>query len=149
MCKSFLKKILEIVINSKTESKHMPANGKVSVRWQIVFAIISPINLWAFYRIKKLRLYALYVLVPSAIISSIVITGMLYEMNNSENGFDINGNRYPEPTVPPHMTPIEPKVWKYNTSTYTVFNMVTSVVLTVFSVYLAVKWSRQWNEQFA
>lgn len=45
----------------------MPAKGKVSLDWQIVFAIIFPVNLWAFYRIKKLKLFVLYALVLSTI----------------------------------------------------------------------------------
>ncbi len=126
----------------------MPAKGKVSVGWQIVFAIMSPVNLWAFYRIKKLRSYALYVIVPSAVISSIVIAGVFYEMANPERGFDDDGNRYPEPTLPPHMTPIEPQVGKFNTGTYMILNIAASVGLTILSAYLAIKWSRQWNEQF-
>ena len=135
-----------MVINSEKNSRYMPANGRVSIPWQIGFAIISPINLWAFYRIKKLRLYALYVIVPLVIVSSIVIVGIFYEMNNLHTGFDDEGNRYPEPTLPPYMTPIEPKVWKYDT--YAILNGIASTGLTVLSVYLVVKWSRQWNEQF-
>ena len=126
----------------------MPANGRVSIGWQIVFAIISPINLWAFYRIKKLRLFVLYVIVPSTIISSIVIIGVFYEMENPAKGFDDDGNRYPESTLPPNMTPIEPQVGKFNTGKYMVLNVAASVGMTVLSVYLVVKWSRQWNEQF-
>ena len=132
-----------------TDSKCMSAKGKVSIGWQIVFAIISPINLWAFYRIKKLRLFALYVLVPSVIVSSIVVAGVFYEMNNPQKGFDDDGNRYPEPTLPPYMTPIEPQVGKFNTGTYMILNIIASVGLTVFSVYLIIKWSRQWSEQFS
>lgn len=104
--------------------------------------------MWAFYRIRKLRLYALYVIVPSAVINSIVIVGVFYEMNNLERGFDDDGNRYPEPTLPPHMTPIEPQVGKFNNGTYMVLNITVSVGLTILSVYLVIKWSRQWNEQF-
>ncbi|MGH1568135.1 MAG: hypothetical protein ACRBBZ_02895 [Nitrosopumilus sp.] len=127
----------------------MPAKGKVSIGWQVVFAIISPVNLWAFYRIKKLRLYALYVMVPSTVIGSIAVVGVFYEMNDPEMGFDDDGNRYPEPTLPPHMTPIEPQVGKFNTGAYMILNIVASIGLTVFSVYLIVKWSRRWNEQFS
>ena len=47
----------------------MPANHKVSVGWQIVFTFIAILNLWAFYRIRKLRKYLLYVFVPSVIIA--------------------------------------------------------------------------------
>lgn len=124
----------------------MPAKGKVSIGWQIVFAIISPLNLWAFYRIKKLRLFVLYVIVPSTVISSIVIVGVFYEMENPETGFD---EKYPEPTLPPNMTPIEPQVGKFNTGGYMILNIVASIGLTILSVYLVVKWSRRWNEKFS
>lgn len=127
----------------------MPAKEKVSIGWQIVFAIISPVNLWAFYRIKKLRLFLLYVIVPSIVISSIVVAGVLYEMENPINpGFDEDGNRYPEPTLPPNMTPIEPQVGKFNTGNYMIINIVSSVGFTILSVILVIKWSRQWNAQF-
>ena len=122
----------------------MPANGRVSIGWQIVFAIISPINLWAFYRIKKLRLYMLYVIVPSLVISSIVIVGILYEMENPE----IPLEKYPKPDIPPHMTPIEPEVGKFNTGNYLILNVSSSIGLTLLSVYLAIRWSREWNEQY-
>lgn len=90
----------------------------------------------------------LYVIVPSIIISSIVVAGVFYEMDNPEEGFDDDGNRYTESTLPPYMTPIEPQVGKFNTGPYMILNIVTSVGLTILSVYLVVKWSRQWNEQF-
>ena len=124
----------------------MPAKGKVSIGWQIVFAIISPVNLWAFYRIKKLRLFVLYVIVPSIVVSSIVAAGMLYEMDNPEIP---KNEKYPEPTLPPYMTPIEPQVGKFNTGKYMILNIGASVGLTILSVYLVVKWSRRWNEQFS
>ena len=60
----------------------MPAKEKVSVMWQILFAIISPINLWAFYRIKKLRRYVLYVAVPSVIVGLILSLVGYYEMTS-------------------------------------------------------------------
>lgn len=127
----------------------MPANGKVSIGWQILFAIISPVNLWAFYRIKRLRLFLLFVIAPSIVISSIVVAGVIYEMENPTNsGFDEEGNRYPEPTLPPNMTPIEPQVGKFNTGNYMIINIASSVGFTVLSVVLVIKWSREWNEQF-
>src|SRR5213593_4532461 len=47
----------------------MPANRKVSVAWQIIFTFIPILNLWAFYRIKKLRKYFLYIIVPMIAVS--------------------------------------------------------------------------------
>ena len=74
----------------------------------------------------------MYVIVPSAIISSIVIVSVFYEMNNPQKGFDEYGKRYPEPTLPPHMTPIEPQVGKFNTGTYMILNIIASIGLTIF-----------------
>jgi hypothetical protein len=42
----------------------LPANHKVSVGWQIVATFIPVIDLWAFYRIRKLQKYLLYVIAP-------------------------------------------------------------------------------------
>ena len=123
----------------------MIAKGRVSIGWQIVFAIISPINLWAFYRIKKLQLFALYVIAPSIVISSIILVGIFYEANNPNSGYDEQGNRYPEPTIPPYMTPIEPQVGRFNT--FATINIISSIGLTILSVYLVIIWSRQWNNQ--
>jgi len=37
----------------------MPAKGSVSILWQIIFVVFIPfLDLWAFYRIKKLRKYS-------------------------------------------------------------------------------------------
>lgn len=52
----------------------MPANNKVSVAWQIVFTFLPIVNFWAFYRIRKLRRYLLYVILPSIVVSSIYLS---------------------------------------------------------------------------
>ena len=72
--------------------------------------------------------------------------GVFYEMENPELEYD---EKYPEPLLRPNMTPIEPQVGKYNVGNYMILNISSSVGLTILSVYLIVKWSRQWNEQFA
>jgi hypothetical protein len=56
----------------------VPANHKVSVAWQIVFTFLPIVNLWAFYRIRKLTKYVLYVIVPSIAISIILYTYFFY-----------------------------------------------------------------------
>jgi hypothetical protein len=49
-----------------------PANHKMSVAWQIVFTFIPIADLWAFYRIKRLKKYILYVVVPQIAVSIII-----------------------------------------------------------------------------
>jgi hypothetical protein len=48
----------------------VPANNKVSVGWQIVFTFLPIVNFWAFYRIRKLRKYVLYIIVPEIILGA-------------------------------------------------------------------------------
>jgi quinol-cytochrome oxidoreductase complex cytochrome b subunit len=51
----------------------MPAKRPVSILWQIIFVVFIPIlDLWAFYRIKKLRKYLLYVYLPQIIIGGVI-----------------------------------------------------------------------------
>jgi len=121
------------------------AKKRVSVAWQIVFSLISPLNIWAFYRIMKLRKFTLYVLVPSTIIIvSLFVMLPLFNMMNLitvaeplETAF-----KYPAPTSPPYMTPIEPQVWKYDILYF------VSIGFSIFTVYLITKWSREWNENY-
>src|SRR5690349_7599704 len=51
----------------------MPATGKVSVAWQIVFTFLPVVNFWAFYRIKKLRRYVLYIILPGIIVTTVIL----------------------------------------------------------------------------
>ncbi|HEV8387047.1 MAG TPA: hypothetical protein VGQ03_05440 [Nitrososphaera sp.] len=48
----------------------MPANHKVSVGWQIVATFVIIANFWAFYRIRKLRKYVVYIVVPEVILAT-------------------------------------------------------------------------------
>jgi len=58
----------------------MPANHKVSVAWQIVATFVPIANFWAFYRIRKLRKYVLYVIVPEIVVS-IALLAYYYSVN--------------------------------------------------------------------
>jgi len=50
----------------------VPAQKKVSVLWQIIFTYVPILDLWAFYRIKKLRKLVLYVMLPSVIFGFVI-----------------------------------------------------------------------------
>ena len=58
----------------------MPANHEVSVAWQIVFTFLPIVNYWAFYRVRKLRKYVLYVVVP-AMLLNIAVSAYLYDVS--------------------------------------------------------------------
>jgi hypothetical protein len=50
----------------------MPANKRVSVGWQIAFSLLPVMNFWAFYRIKRLRRYVLYIITPQIVLSAAI-----------------------------------------------------------------------------
>lgn len=102
----------------------MPANHKVSVAWQIVALFVPIANFWAFYRIRKLRKYLLYVFVPS-VVTSVALTWYI-----SDGGYfassSIDALFFP---------PI-------------VLANVLSWGLFGFSIYLVTRWSREHNHKF-
>jgi hypothetical protein len=102
---------------------HMPAACKVSVGWQIVATLIIIANFWAFYRIRKLRKYLLYVILPEAIVSGII---MWYGYNGSYSFMGIN--------------PLDPSI--------PYLSIAASIALQGLSIYLVVKWSREHNQKY-
>jgi len=113
----------------------MPANHKVSVAWQIVFTFITGLNFWAFYRIRKLRKYLLYVILPSIVVLVWYI---------SEIGWWFSPPAWATTNVPGDILSYrEPwVVW--------LPQIVASAILWAlqgFAIYLAVIWSRQHNKQ--
>ncbi|MCV0373107.1 MAG: hypothetical protein K5793_06090 [Nitrosarchaeum sp.] len=120
---------------------HMPKT-RVSIKWQILFSLISPLNVWAFYRIKKLRKYVLYVLVPSLAVSGIMFTAAYYEAMVLD---PLEQDVSTEQTLS-YMTPIEPQVGKFDAMPYPLISIATSVAFSSLSAYLVIKWSREWNE---
>ena len=124
----------------------MPEN-KVDLRWQIIFIFIPILGFWAFYRIKKLRRFLLYVGVPALVIEIILVSPFFFnDLPYSE--FLIDSPPAEQPELPPYMVPIEPEVGKTN-SAFQIVLVVYEVGFTGFSVYLVIIWSRKWNEKFS
>jgi hypothetical protein len=98
----------------------------------VVFVPI--LALWAFYRIKKLKKYFIYVYIPQIIIGGIIagfILGLIFEENSIEkleNFSDDLGD---------------------NKLTLIISNSVLGLVFTILSIYLIVTWSEKWNKQFS
>jgi len=112
----------------------MLAKGPVSILWQIIFVVFVPfLDLWAFYRIKKLKKYLLYVFVPQLVIGIIVtglILGMAFEENSIKklenfSGFEANN----EPAL-------------------NILGILMGLGFIIFSIYLIATWSERWNKQF-
>ena len=112
----------------------MPARGKVSILWQIVFVVFIPIlDLWAFYRIQKLRKYLLYVYVPQVVVGLIVVVffiSMAFEENGMQKVTEFSDNL------------------NENELLLTITSTVIGLGLTIFSIYLIATWSERWNKQF-
>ena len=113
----------------------MPAKGPVNILWQILFVVFVPIlDLWAFYRIKKLRRYLLFVYLPQLIIGGIIV-GFILSTVFEEDSLD--------------RLESFSKDLKGNDLILVASNIVLGLGFTVFSIYLIATWSEKWNKQFA
>lgn len=108
----------------------MPADHKVSVAWQIVFTFLPIVNLWAFYRIRKLQKYLLYVIVPSIVVSSVSYAYILSNPLPSFTPWGDDGLAFGYDPTP---------FWVY------VATNVIGFGLHGLSIYLIIVWSRQHN----
>jgi hypothetical protein len=52
----------------------LPADKKVSLFWQLVFAYVPILNVWAFYRIRKLQKYFVLIIIPQFLL--VAFTGL-------------------------------------------------------------------------
>ncbi len=112
----------------------MPAKGKVSILWQIVFVVFVPVlDLWAFYRIRRLRRYLLFIYVPQIAVA-IVIVVFAVSMVFEEDGLE--------------------KVSKFSDDLdgheilLTVASTAIGLSFTILSIYLIATWSEKWNKKF-
>jgi hypothetical protein len=112
----------------------VPANKKVSVGWQIVFTFLPVINFWAFYRIRRLRRYVLYIIVPQIIMS--IVIGAYTSSVLSERFADLSA---PESSAFDTSGLADPII----ISSYAI-----SIGLQGFTIYLVVIWSRKHNRQY-
>ena len=112
----------------------MPAKGPVSILWQILFVVFIPIlDLWAFYRIKKLQRYLLYVYLPQLIIGGI-IAGFILNSIFEETSLD-------------RLESLSDDLQE-NDLLLIISNIVLGLGFTIFSIYLIATWSEKWNKQF-
>jgi hypothetical protein len=118
----------------------MPADHKVSVGWQIVATFIIIANFWAFYRIRKLRRYLLYVCVPEIIISIVLafyVSSSLFWASDYSNSIV----REIGPTANQEM--IWQSLWPTLIASY-----VPSAAFQGLAIYLVIIWSREHNRTF-
>lgn len=108
----------------------MPASGRVSLKTQTIFCIIPLLDLYAAYRIKKLRRYLLIMIflvgVPLMIIDFAVFPQMQSDTLDDftmEAMFD----------------------YELGDMLYSIATWVASIMIAIFLIR---RWSVQWNSQF-
>lgn len=106
----------------------MPANSKVSVGWQIVASLITGVDVWAFYRIRKLRKFLLFIIAPRAVVYGAY--------------FALLSIAIPESEIPPGAT------WVIYTDQIALVANVIGACIQGLAIYLVIIWSRQHNRQF-
>ena len=111
----------------------MPANGPVKIIWQIIFTFIPILDLWAFYRIKKLQKYFLYVILPGIAIMIVFVAAVLGTTDFS---------KFDDPTFDPFMAE-EPALLALN-----IASPIIEIGFQILSIYLVYNWSKEWNKQF-
>ena len=135
---SSIKKILEIVISSEKYKKYtVPAKGPVSILWQIVFALFVPIaDIWAFYRIKKLRKAILYITLPSLGLMILVLIPI----------FSIITEAGDNPEKIERLS--EDLISDTGLNIMSIISSIGSIGILIWTIYLIATWSEQWNKQF-
>ena len=111
----------------------------VNVNWQSLFVIIPFVELWAAYRVEKLRLYLIMIMVPSLFVYYFV-RSLIY-VEYFEKFIDISK--------------CEPNLALYfffnscDQIEMQVFDIVFTVLFIGLAVFLIRKWSRKWNDNFS
>jgi len=106
----------------------LPAKGPVKIVWQIIFIFIPVLDLWAFYRIKKLRKFILIVWIPEIVITMVIITPMiLASVEQSLTGSPMLDDQFLMEII---------------------LLYIIETGFTILSIYLVYKWSKEWNRQF-
>ncbi len=116
----------------------MPADQKVSVGWQIVATFNITANLWAFYGIRKLRKYLLYVAMPSIVVSIWYISDIVLWLRPPA---------WATTSVPGDLLVDRADVWQSFSLTMIIANTILWGLQGV-AVYLVLIWSREHNQEF-
>ena len=108
----------------------MPAKGPVSILWQIIFTFIPILDLYTFYRIKKLRKYFLYVIIPLfAITFGITFLFVLAELPSSDFSFE------------------DESMTSENEEFLSLIFVPVEIGFQILTIYFVYTWSKKWNGQ--
>jgi hypothetical protein len=137
----------------------LPADHKVSVAWQIVFTFIPFVNFWAFYRIRKLRKYLLFVVLPVVLITSLFagaffgdILYLVFSGFRTASGQESNVTSVPEGENVVNKTRVINRVEVWHpfdpAAGLNSIALWVRVAFQAFAIYLVIKWSREHNLKF-
>ena len=109
----------------------MPAKGKVSLSVQSLFCIIPILDMYAAYRIKKLRKYLMIMILVVAIPVSIASSVFLPTDDEGLEGF----------------TNLLTYYYGVDDDQF-IFSVSVQIGSILFAMFLIRRWSKQWNELF-
>ena len=111
----------------------MPAKGKVSLSIQTIFCLIPILDMYAAYRIKKLRKYLaimiLVIAIPVSIASSVFLPTDEEDLMEGFTNlmifyYGVDDNQF-------------------------IFSVGVQIGTILFAIFLIRRWSKQWNTQFS
>jgi len=111
----------------------MPAKGKVSLSIQTIFCLIPILDMYAAYRIKKLRKYLvimiLVIAIPVSIASSVFLPTDKEDLMEGFTNlmifyYGVDDNQF-------------------------IFSVGVQIGTILFAIFLIRRWSKQWNIQFS
>ena len=102
----------------------------VSMREQIASGLIPGVDIWAFYRIKKLQKSTMFITIPS-IIMTVIFTMMTFSNYDSLQEGLMNDEEYVE-----------------SQAIITIEIVIFVISILVLSNYMLRRWTKQWNQQF-
>ena len=116
----------------------MPAEGRVSIIWQIIFVLFIPIaDIWAFYRIKKLQKAILYLFIPAITLMAVMFVPIIMiAVEGVENNLQDDEQWEKEFESNPLML------------VAIIGSSIGYTGLAILSIYLIYKWSEEWNKRF-
>ena len=107
------------------------SDAPVSMKEQMMSGLIPGVDIWAFYRIKKLQKSTLMITLPS-VVMTVIFTLMVFSNFDALKVGMLNEEEYAVSQV---LVAIE---------------IIVSIIgLLIFSNYLLRRWTKQWNQQFA
>ena len=109
----------------------MVKNEPVSLTRQTIYCVIPVMDMYAAYRVKKLRKYLVLMILLVAIPVSVADYFLFPHETDLVDGF-VNVMTY---------------YYDVSTSQF-VFSIGIQIVTVLFAIFLIRRWSRQWNNQF-